>query len=143
MCCTSAAFFVGANSSGIVSVCAALLGAVVGGCISYLNVNRMAVANARQTAIAEFHAVFANTTAAYDMVPKHQLGECQLIFKNDLPKQASAIENFRRFVAPHKREAYQAAWDKYYRTAVTSCFAMENSNEFKEQTAGILKFAEK
>jgi hypothetical protein len=133
----------------IVLGCSGIVGTLLGILLSYLNVNRNINRQTLQNARSDFRAVFSNTLARYNLTDGTAMIEIML--KEEIPKQAAAIERFRHFIKTKDREAYQKTWEDYYRfddslsdrdLHFIEYSAYEDRKEvFKKRIETILKFA--
>ncbi|OQW73260.1 MAG: hypothetical protein BVN35_12215 [Proteobacteria bacterium ST_bin11] len=142
------------------NIAATVLGGFLGYFIRLFIEHRLAIdrikENVRITefnkAIGEFRGAFAPAIAKFQLLSDAK--DIDQMLKEELIPQFIAIEKFRPFVSPNKKDAYQEAWEKYHQShkkeGVSSVYfldyAMGNEKDrmllFKERINAILKFAE-
>jgi hypothetical protein len=98
----------------MVSFFASVLGGIVSGAIGFASAYCMSNINARRVAAERLRAAFAPELAAMRRARADKNIDRQKLVTDAFPRHAVAIEEFRLYV-PHKsRDAYQAAWQRYY-----------------------------
>lgn len=103
-------------------------------------------------AIGDFRGTFAPAIAKFPLLS--DANKIDAMLREELIPQSVAIERFRPFVRPDKKDAYQKAWDQYHqshkRNGVSSVYFLdyavgdekERFKFFNERIHAILLFAE-
>lgn len=99
-----------------------LAGVALGGVVGFLSARHISDRNAFALAGAKLRTAFAPS------LTKLSLGRINKTYpddirhdeflKNELPKIAEAIEEFKFWVSDHVRDSYEKAWKDYYQTII-------------------------
>jgi hypothetical protein len=130
------------ESTGFIGIIGVLLGALFGYFLSL----RAAKLQWRRVAGAKLRAAFAPEIAKYylnmERGDKWHINMMNDMFKEALPQHAAAIEEYRPFVPRKSQEAYQQAWDNYYRNFLDYYDTGEGEQAvFKQRIGAIFKFS--
>lgn len=97
-----------------------LAGVALGGVIGFLSARHISDRNAIAVAIAKLRAAFAPSLNQLNLGRMNNNCPDDLLLNNflkdELPKLAIALEEFKFFVSDCDRAAYQEAWLDYYKT---------------------------
>jgi hypothetical protein len=125
------------------------LSVVAGGLVGFLSARRISTLTARRQAGATLRAAFAKEIALVRLA--HGADESidsEDILREAFPRHAAAIEEYRFFVRPKDRTAYERAWRDYYEVGGSVRFfdyASKGSggsfDQFEKRVQAILKFA--
>jgi len=94
-----------------------------GGLIGFFSARRISVLNNRQIANRNLRKVFAPALAIIKIGWHPGVGHADQFLKDEIVKQAAAVEEFRFFVHEKNQEEYQKAWDDYQEAVsqITGC----------------------
>src|SRR6476646_11109947 len=92
-----------------------LAGVVAGGFIGFYSARQISTLNARRQAGATLRATFAKEIALVRLAhgADHSI-DVEAVLRAAFPQHAAAIEEYRFFVRPNDRAAYDKAWRDYY-----------------------------
>ena len=97
-----------------------LAGVTFGGLVGFLSARNISDRNALAAAAAKLRAAFAPSLMRLNLERINEASPDDIhhnnILKDELPKLAGAIEEFRPFVRKGNSGAYQEAWEHYYKT---------------------------
>lgn len=132
----------------VVNAVVSLAGVGAGGLVGYLSARRISVLNARAQAGAALRAAFAHEIVK---VRQAHRGDSSInieeVLTQAFPRHAAAIEEYRFFVKPKDRDAYERAWREYYEFGGSIRFFdyyMENAKceLFENRIRAIFQFTE-
>jgi hypothetical protein len=101
------------------AVCAnavvSLAGIAAGGVIGFLSASTVSKLNARRQAGTAFRAAFAKEIALVRLAhgPDKSINP-EIVLEEAFPRHAVAVEEYRFFVRPRERAAFDKAWRDYY-----------------------------
>lgn len=101
-------------------VASSLLGAITGGGIGFLTARFAINRNARAAAAAKLRAAFTPELIAMRFDRGKEKFDADRILRDAFLRHATAVEEFRTFVKPRNKLAYEQAWRQYYESAVAS-----------------------
>jgi hypothetical protein len=141
-----------------------IAGTVIGGFLGYFIrlfiEHRLAIDRIKENlritefnkAVGDLRGAFAPAIAKFALIS--DANAINQMLKDELIPQSVAIERFRPFVSPDKKEIYQEAWENYHqshkRDGVSSVYFLdyamgdekERFNLFKKRIHAILQFTE-
>jgi hypothetical protein len=131
----------------VLPVAATIVGAMTGGGIGFLTARYSTYRTARAAAASKLRAAFIPELVAMKFDRHDERFDVDKLLRAAFPRHAQAVEEYRFYIRPRNREAYEKVWREYYevggRVRFFDYMMGENQYErFESRVKAILKFAE-
>jgi hypothetical protein len=98
----------------MVNVLTSILGGCISGAIGFASAYVMSAISARRVAAERLRLAFAPELASMRRAHADKTVDRKRLVEDAFSRHAVAIEEYRPFVSPRSRAAYQTAWQNYY-----------------------------
>ena len=131
----------------LLPVVAAIVGAMTGGGIGFVTARYSTYRTAQAAAASKLRAAFIPELVAMKFDRNKEKFDPDRLLREAFPRHAQATEEYRFYVKPKHREAYERAWREYYEVwggvRFFDYIMGDNPYEcFENRVKAILRFAE-